>query len=339
MMHRLIQIMMALLLCVGFTGCYDDFDDPAPAKVWNDGDFAGSKLISIRDFKQLFYDEYGSGASALGKTLEITDDYVIKGKVLSSDQAGNVYKSVYIYDGTAAIELKLMVSNYVYYQVGQTLYVKTKGLAIGNYRFMLSVGNMPTEKDIEKGYANRNIETQVERDQHIFAGELGKLSEDDYFVVTPDNYKNVLTDDLLGCLIRFEGLQYKKGYFDGDRYPQYLETVYENNSTTATYTNKYYEEEGLEETYAYNDGNDRYYGSSLFTYTPDNESSKQSNFIVRVSGYANFALRRLPENGETGNITAIYTKYSSRTGGYIKYQLLINKFDDIEFDEAPALGE
>lgn len=86
----------------------------------------------------------------LAQYKEITDNYIIKGKVISSDQAGNVYKSVYIDDGTAGIELKLMVSNYVYYQVGQTLYVKLKGLAIGNYRYMLSVGGIPSEKTLPR---------------------------------------------------------------------------------------------------------------------------------------------------------------------------------------------
>lgn len=43
-----------------------------------------------------------------------------------------------------------MVSNYVYYHMGQTIYVKTKGMALGNYRYMISLGMPPTEADIEK---------------------------------------------------------------------------------------------------------------------------------------------------------------------------------------------
>lgn len=50
-----------------------------------------------------------------------------------------------------------------------------------------------------------------------------------------------------------------------------------------------------------------------------------------MSGYANFALNPLPENGDKGSITAIYTKYSSKSGGYIKYQLLVNKGSDVDF--------
>lgn len=330
-MNKIFKLFMLAVVTLGFSGCYNEFEEPAPAKVWTKEDFSGSKLISIKDFKQLFYKEYGNGASSLGKTLEITEDYVISGKVISSDQAGNVYKSVYIYDETSesAIELKLMVSNYVYFQLGQTLFVKTKGLAIGSYRYMLSVGGMPTAEDISKGYANRNLESNLFVNQHVFKGELGSLTASDTLVVTPNNFKTALNDDALGRLVRFEGLTYKEGTFDGDKYPQYLETTYPNGSTTADYVNKYYAEEGLTPTYAYSYDGNRYYGSSLFCY--DNATTTSGNYIVRVSGYSNFALQPLPNNGATGDITAIYTKYSSKSGGYIKYQLLLNSMNDINF--------
>ena len=97
-MNKIFKLFMLAVVVLGFSSCYNEFEEPAPAKVWTKEDFSNSKLISIKDFKQLFYKEYGNGAASLGKTLEITEDYVISGKVISSDQAGNVYKSVYIYD-------------------------------------------------------------------------------------------------------------------------------------------------------------------------------------------------------------------------------------------------
>ena len=291
-MNKIFKLFMLAVVVLGFSSCYNEFEEPAPAKVWTKEDFSNSKLISIKDFKQLFYKEYGNGAASLGKTLEITEDYVISGKVISSDQAGNVYKSVYIYDESSksAIELKLMVSNYVYFHVGQTLFVKTKGLAIGSYRYMLSVGGMPTAEDISKGYANRNLENTLFVDQHVFKGELGSLTEDDILIINENNYKTELNDDALGRLVRFEGLT---------------------------------------PTYAYSYGGNRYYGSSWFAY--DNATSTGGNYILRVSGYSNFALQPLPADGAKGNITAIYTKYSSKSGGYIKYQLLVNSMNDIDF--------
>ena len=63
----------------------------------------------------------------------------------------------------------------------------------------------------------------------------------------------------------------------------------------------------------------------------ENATTTSGNYILRVSGYSNFALQPLPTNGAKGNITAIYTKYSSKSGGYIKYQLLVNSMNDIDF--------
>ena len=75
--------------------------------------------------------------------MVIEDDVVIKGKVISSDAEGNVYKSLYIYDGEQAIELRLMNDNYVNYPLGQIVYVKAQGLSLASYRYMLSLGAAP----------------------------------------------------------------------------------------------------------------------------------------------------------------------------------------------------
>lgn len=337
-MNKYIKILLVAALGLSFTGCYNDYGNPKPAKVYTRADF-GDRIITIKEFKQLFYDEYGNGASSLAKTLPINQDYVICGKVISSDRSGNVYKSVYIYDETSesAIELRLMVSNYVFYHPGQTIFVETNGLAIGSYRYMLSVGLTPSDADIEKGYANANIESSVTVDKHIFPGELGELTAADTLVVTPQNYKAVLNDEATGRLVRFEGLTYKSGTYDGDIYPNYLESVYLNGSSEATYTTKYYKDQlipgtdkQMPDTWAYNYANKKYYGSSWFTYG-ETTTGTSGNYIARVSGYANFSLNELPEEGAVGEITAIYTKYSAKNGNYIKYQLLINSLNDIKF--------
>lgn len=332
-MNKILKIGMIVAVVLGFTACYNDFDEPAPTKYYTAADFEGCTPISIKALKQLFYDQYGNGTNSLAKTYEVTEDYVISGKVISSDRAGNVYKSVYIYDESSesAIELKLMVSNYVYYHLGQTIFVKVKGLAIGNYRYNLSIGSMPSATDIANGYANSNIDTRNQLDSHVFIGQLGELTAADTLVVNASNY-NTLTDNDLGRLIRFEGLKYSAGTFDGDRYPQYLQVTYPNNQTTAVYENKYYEEENLTPTYAYSYGNDKYYGSSWFTYDATGKPAA-GNYIVRVSGYADFADIALPESGTKVNLTAIFNKYSSKSGGFVKYQLLLNSVAGVQIVE------
>ncbi|MDE5709154.1 MAG: hypothetical protein K2I32_06895, partial [Alistipes sp.] len=136
------KIFLAAVCSILLAGCYNDFDTPAPAKIWNDEELEsqGLTLITIQELKQAYVDNFSAlgGLSNTGsngswsdtKTLKLgapsskieagyeTDpgnlkfweaaaDYYIKGKVISSDAQGNVYKSLYIDDGTAAIELKL----------------------------------------------------------------------------------------------------------------------------------------------------------------------------------------------------------------------------------------
>ena len=43
---------MVVAAVLSFTGCYNDFDDPAPAKVWTEADFNKDQIITI---KQLIY--------------------------------------------------------------------------------------------------------------------------------------------------------------------------------------------------------------------------------------------------------------------------------------------
>ncbi len=331
-MNKIFKLAIMVIAVFALSSCYNHFDDPAPTKPWTEADFPDQKLITIKELKDMFNEKYGTGASSLAKTLPITEDLMIKGKVISSDQAGNVYKSIYLYDEScqSAIEVKVMVSNWVLYHPGQTVYVKLNGLCVGSYRYMLSVGILPSATDIANGYANNNIQTKPDIDAHIFIGALGQLTAADTLVVNASNY-NTLTDDALGRLVRFEGVTYETGSFDSDKYPQYLEVTYPNGQTTGVYTNRYELPNGDPfTTFAYNYDDERYYGSSWFSYNGGNPKTS-GNYIVRVSGYSNFALVELPKPKTTGDVTAIYTKYSAKSGGFIKYQLLLNSDAGVDF--------
>jgi hypothetical protein len=69
-----------------------------------------------------------------GTLDSIEDDIIIKGIVISSDQAGNIYKSLYIQDSTGGLNISLDKTNlYTIYKPGQKVYVKCKGLYLGAY--------------------------------------------------------------------------------------------------------------------------------------------------------------------------------------------------------------
>ncbi len=326
-MNRIATIFLAVTASLFFVGCYNDFDTPAPAKVWTDADFSDSKIISIKELKDIFEEAY-PGTSGIGQSLTITDDLVIRGKVISSDQAGNVYKSMYLYDEScqSAIEIKVTSGYYITYAPGRLVYIRLQGLVLGNYRTMLSVGVASTNSD----YANGNMEDRNTLEEHVKLGELIGLTAAGTLVVTPASY-STLTDESLGRLIRFEGLESKfgkAGWGYKNTFPNYFanSTSYDVNSPGwtdindwATWATKRVDELTHESTF--------YYGSAWFTYGDINTLA--GNYVVRSSGYCRFRDEKIPADGSVVNITAIYTKFSQGSDATAAYQLLLNKASDV----------
>ena len=263
---KLFRIFLITVVGSLMVSCYNDFDMPSPAPVYNDEtmEAMGMTHISIYDLKKMFGTIDGTGSTnvsdGLDKTMykrfvldeaECTDwekqtnryivgNYYIKGKVISNDEQGNIYKSLYIYDGTAAIELKLTNGLYLDYfcnldkigtgeEATQWVYVKLHGLYMGNFRMMLSIGDIPTESLNSYGrpkfYPNSNINSPIKVRDHVFPGERDVLTEgvlssdgsnkNDYDVlkVNESNYDQLLYKNsdgginYFGRLIRFEGVK------------------------------------------------------------------------------------------------------------------------------------
>lgn len=82
-----------------------------------------------------------------GRPVLIEENLIIEGYVVSNDRAGNFYKSLSIQDKpmnpTVAISISVDASNlYTKYELGRKVFVKLKGLAIGNYFGRLQIGQL-----------------------------------------------------------------------------------------------------------------------------------------------------------------------------------------------------
>jgi len=76
-----------------------------------------------------------------GTLTTITDDIIIKGKVVANDESGNLYKKIVIQDETAGIEVLLNAVNlYNEYKPGQEVYIKCKGMYLGSYKGLIQLG-------------------------------------------------------------------------------------------------------------------------------------------------------------------------------------------------------
>ena len=183
------------------------------------------------------------------KPVTIDEDLWIGGKVNSSDEAGNIYKSIFIQDETAGIEVKIgRYSLYNEYKPGQTVYVYLNGLTLGMYGYktgsyggngMIQIGMYDPKNqtdatqafDVAKylkehpgatvpDYSNLAYETSYMElpqlvDAHVFRGALGRQVEPAVLTADqlPTTTATVNTCKYLGELVKLTGLSYANEQF------------------------------------------------------------------------------------------------------------------------------
>lgn len=328
-MNRVINYLLAAAVGLILAGCYNDYEKPAPGKVYTDEDFAkeGLSYVSIRDLKSQFYAQTGTSLGN-GDVASWTVDRPLytSGKVISTDRYGNVYKSIYLYDegSESAIEVKLNTGNYLSYPVGRRVFVKLRGLVMGNYRGMISIGT----KSNDPAYSNDNIENFITIEEHVFRGEQIGMTQADTLVVTPSTYQT-LTDNDLGRLVRFERIESKFGKADWTGYDDSYYPIYFRSGTV----NFDISDPGWENTDTWAEqrvlpgevAKTYFYGSAWFTY--GDTSKVPGNYVVRTSAYSLFWAKKIPANGTIVNLTAIYTLF---TGRQPTYQLTLNNDTDVQ---------
>lgn len=363
-MKKIFQICATLAVMFTAAGCYNDFDTPGPAKIYTDSDFGTMKEISIAEVKNMFLEEFKSLGNTgensswndtkylqIGQSEEGLDLY-IKAKVMSSDEEGNIYKSLYLVDDSGAIELKLNSGLYMRYPMGHFdkntgeipttwVYVKVTGLYLGNYRMMLSLGNGPTETYNKLGehkfYANSNLENKVSIAEHVFRGEPATLRlGEEILEITESNYNDFFGEDhqnYLGYPVLMRGITCRYGAIGTNIYPGWMDR-YLNAGTPTTVFKPWY-------CWAYAYDNTNLYGSVAFTYLPSipSKSLTPGFYIVRTSGYSQFAMQPIVKDGAKGDILAVYTIYSkSWTYTYGAYQVSVNRYEDLMFDKDDYLS-
>ena len=207
-------------------------------------------------------------------TATITDDIIIEGYVSSSDESGNVYKTIYLQDApenpTQGLVVSVdAVSTYTSFPQGSKVYIKLKGLAFGRYGNVLQVGynnidpitNTPTFGRIpEKLVANHLVRS--------CASKVKMVPK----VITLASLTNTSTvDPLIGALVQINNAEFPINL---------LCNIYAPNGTTVN----------------------RQIVDPTMT-TPINSR------VVRNSGYASFAADQLPSGN--GTFIGILSKFNS----------------------------
>lgn len=138
---------MAALGAIAFTGCNMDVD-PVPVSIPEASMEPNTTLLELKT--KFWSDEtnYIWGMENQPDAAQVTiperedgSHYIVHGYVCSSDDAGNVFKSLVIQDETCALAFSINTYDlYVDYRVGQEIVVDVTGLQVGKFNGLQQVG-------------------------------------------------------------------------------------------------------------------------------------------------------------------------------------------------------
>lgn len=172
-----------LLVCSSLPillSCNKKFDEPpayVPPNITAD--------FTISDLKTMH---------AIGNIEQITIDKTISGVVIADDESGQFYKTIVIEDSTGGIAVKLDGYDlYTKYPIGRKVFIKVKGLYIGDYNRLIEIGG---------GVDNSGSRPQIAGiasslfDSYIVKGTLNNVVEPKVVKVADlnDSYQNTLIE-------------------------------------------------------------------------------------------------------------------------------------------------
>lgn len=208
--------MVGGLLCsLASTGCYDDAGTPGSATD------IPPATTTLDELRRLF----------AGNTFEVEGEIVIRGRVTSSDRAGNFYRTLTIEQEGAAAELMAGIDGlHNIYPENCELTVRLKGLALGENKGILQIGRLPAPGS---GYATDYIGSRAALDRHLFRGEVSDPIRPSVRTI------GELTPAMAGTLVRIDGLRYAPEGIDEGTWSGYKRFVDADGNAIRTYTRPY----------------------------------------------------------------------------------------------------
>ena len=211
--NSIFKIFISLFVLVSAFSCVNDNADFATPQV----NCTEPDLIVTNTLAEL-------KANAVGEIHQISEDMIVEGYVVSSDEQGNFYSSLSIQtlDGTAGVKISMDRRDiYTLTNVGQKVYLKTKNLFIDN----------------DGGDADVSLGA-------LFNGYIGRLPDvevDNFVVRSCDAVEpsslvhpatlSAISDNQLNTLIEFDNVQFKADEVGGN--------YFDPNNVLGSATNRY----------------------------------------------------------------------------------------------------
>ncbi|QQV02782.1 MULTISPECIES: DUF5689 domain-containing protein [Chryseobacterium] len=210
--HSILKYFFVMTAAMIISGCVHDdkYDEPNLEGVQCIQDFTANTTLKQLREKYTLNNPTGAAYVFPADTTpnDSSDDLYIEGYVSSTDETGNIYKTIYIQDAlenpTHGFTISVdAVSNYTKFPQGNKIYVKLNGLAVGVYGGVVQLG-MKTGAETQNGAVSRIPEKMVPfsifRSCNISGKIVPKIMTSAQMVSANDN--------LIGCLIQMNNAEF-----------------------------------------------------------------------------------------------------------------------------------
>ena len=242
-----------MVSALGFTSCDDNWDTPPM-----DGPVATIEAnTSIAELKAAYWSDNTNCCDTIGYKDNSKTHYIIKGRVISSDESGNIYKNLVIKDTyqdpenpdaqPACLTMSINANSlYASYRYGQEIVIDATNMYIGKYSGLQQLG----QPDYSTSYGWQTTFMTLEFfKQHAQLNGLPQPEKVDTLVTSIAS----LPTDAEGIrkyqsqLVRFDGVHFANG--GKETYAEYQTTKSQSltdgnasiNVRTSGYSNFYYE--------------------------------------------------------------------------------------------------
>lgn len=206
MKHIKLYLTALLFASLGLASCDDNWDTPPL-----DGPVATIESnTTILELKEAYWSEERNSADTI-KTKENGDHYIIKGRVVSSDAAGNIYKKLVIQDESASLTLSIDANSlYNSYRLGQEIVIDATDMYIGKYAGLQQMG-LP-EYSEQYGWQMTRMPLEMMQ-MHAQLNGLPEPEKVDTMATTisqlPTDKEGILK--MQSQLVRFDNVQFVNG--------------------------------------------------------------------------------------------------------------------------------
>ncbi len=295
---------MAAVLGLGITACEKYEPVPEGTNVLTEAEAdALTPMMSIADFK-ITYDKKDTLFSL--NNIDTESPLYIRGRVITTDESGNIYKYLVMQDTKTGDALKVSVdagSLSGAIPMGQEIVINCKGLTLGRYADMVQLGveSFNDEKlRVEPGripYPYFN-----ERLQFVGTPDVSKIIIKEMTVAELNERINDAT--LYGQLVRIKNVHFTGLGDEGEKLKE-ADKIFAPSTFNGTYNIGYPQARQIADA----SGNVAY---------------------VSTSEYARFAEMAIPESDDWGDIVAIVGYYQDKADRAGELQLTIRTLADLE---------